>query len=299
MRFSFVVNVPTIAMAAVITALAVPPSGCQQAAPVVKAPRQEINLLGDLEMRSTTTVYTAATGPAANGIVVNTLGMRMIAVQPTTFAMGSPMNEAGRQDDEARHEVRLTRVYHIASTEVTQSQWQKVMRTAPWRGQKGAIDGKDQPATHLTHAEAVQFCVLLSRMENANYRLPTEAEWENACRAGNDGPYHSDGHPGEFAWTDANTTQNNAAPVAKKKPNALGLYDMHGNVAEWCADWYGNYPRTGAAQSDPAGPAEGEFRVVRGGGWDSSLRFCRSAYRTGMDPQSRSGAVGLRVVLIK
>ncbi len=156
--------------------------------------------------------------------------------------------------------------------------------------------GKDQPATHMSYDEAVQFCVLLGRMENANYRLPTEAEWELACRSGAGGAYNHEGGLKDIAWTDANT-ENAAMAVAKKKANALGLYDMHGNVAEWCADWYGNYPRQSV--TDPAGPATGEYRVVRGGAWDGAARFCRCAYRSGTDPQTRSNAIGLRVVLVK
>jgi len=288
------------ALSASILSLTLTGAGCQQAAPAPKA-QQPINLLGDLETRVTTSTFVTSSGKADNSVIVNTLGMRMVAVQPGTFAMGSPMNEAGRQDDEFRHEVRIARKFHIGATEVTQGQWRTVMKTQPWHQQRGAVPGKDQPATHMTYAEAELFCVLLGRMENAQYRLPSEAEWEFACRGGagggGGGPYGTDGAVNDFAWTDANTPHNNAGAVAKKAANRLGLFDMHGNVAEWCADWYGAYPRETVA--DPKGPATGEYRVVRGGGWDSSPRFCRSAYRSGMDPQTSSDSVGLRVVLVK
>lgn len=280
-----------------VAVIALMAGGCQQAKPVVKE-EKPLNLLGDLQMRSaTTSVYTATTQASDGGIIVNTLGMRMVPIAPATFTMGSTMNEAGRQEDEHRHEVRITKPYHIATTEVTQSQWVKVMRTQPWYGKKSIATGKDQPATHMTHAEAVQFCLLLSRLENATYRLPTEAEWELACRGGLDGAYGIEGSHIDFAWTDANTMGDTAATVARKKPNALGMYDMHGNVAEWCSDWYGPYPR--AAVVDPTGPGAGEYRIVRGGAWDAAPRFCRSAYRAGTDAQTSSATIGLRVVLVK
>ena len=280
-----------------VAAIALMVGGCQQAKPVEKV-EKPINLLGDLQMRSTSTsVYTTTTQPVDEGLIVNTLGMRMVAVMPATFTMGSTMNETGRQEDEHRHEVRLTKRYHIATTEVTQSQWVKVMRTEPWYGMKYIAVGKDQPATHMTHAEAMQFCVLLSRLENASYRLPTEAEWEYASRGGLDGPFGIEGSHMDFAWTDANSIKDHASAVARKKSNALGLFDMHGNVAEWCSDWYAPYPRS--LVTDPTGPASGEYRVVRGGGWDSAARFCRSAYRAGMDAQTSSASVGFRVVLVK
>ena len=271
--------------------------GCQQKQ-MVQEPVKEINLLGDLQTRSAQTSYTSATTTIeAGGVIVNTLGMRMVPVQAATFTMGSPMSEGGRQEDEHQHPVRISRRYHISSTEVTQAQWLKVMRTEPWRGMKNVAMGRDQPATHMTHDEAVQFCLLMSRIENATYRLPTEAEWELAARGGSDQAYGISGELNDHAWTDANSMKNHAATVGTRKASEAGVFDMHGNVAEWCSDWYGPYPRS--LVTDPTGPATGDYRIVRGGAWDSSPRFCRSAYRTGTEPQTRSASIGLRVVLVK
>ncbi len=271
---------------------------CQQTAPA-PAPPKEINLLGSLERRSTTTVHTSSpTTTESNGkVIVNALGMRMLVVEPGTFQRGSPPHEAGRLQDEISYEVRLTQRFYMSATEVTQQQWHQIMRTQPWVAQRDAVVGQDQPATHMTHAEARQFCVLLSRVENANYRLPTEAEWEYVCRAGSGGPFGVSGSLEEHAWTAENAPRRHAEPVGRKKANAWGFFDMHGNVAEWCGDWYGPYPRS--ATTDPTGPAVGEYRVARGGSYDVSPRFSRAAYRAGMDEHTRGGNLGLRVVLIR
>ncbi len=279
-----------------VVAAALAAGGCQQNR-MAQPPDKPINLLGDLPTRSTQSTFTSATTTEAGGILVNTLGMRLIPVGPATFTMGSPMSEGGRQEDEHQHPVRISGRFHMGNTEVTQGQWLKVMRTEPWKGMKDVAIGRDQPVTHVTHNEAMQFCMLLSRLENATYRLPTEAEWELAARAGGEGAFGVTGDLNDHAWTGANALKPHAAAVATRKAGPTGLYDMHGNVAEWCSDWYAPYPRSPV--TDPAGPAAGEYRIVRGGGWDSAPRFCRSAYRTGTDAQTRSGGIGFRVVLVK
>ncbi len=270
--------------------------GCQQA-PVVQQSAKPINLLGDLQMRSAQSTFTSSTTTETGGILVNTLGMRMVPVEATTFTMGSPMSESGRLEDEHQHPVRISKRFYMATTEVTQAQWMKVMRSEPWKGMKYVAIGRDQPATHITYDDAVQFCWALSRLENATYRLPTESEWELAARTGGEGAYGISGSLDEYAWTDINVLKSYPAVVATRKVSGAGLFDMHGNVAEWCSDWYGPYPRS--LVTDPTGPSTGEYRIVRGGAWDSGARFCRSAYRNGTDGQSRSGSVGLRVVLVK
>lgn len=282
-------------MSSFVVAAALAAGGCQQSQ-VAQQPDKPINLLGDLSTRSAQSTFTSSTSEAG-GTLVNTLGMRMVPIEPATFTMGSPMSEGGRQEDEHQHPVRISTRFHMGATEVTQGQWLKVMRTEPWKGMKDVAIGRDQPVTYVTHNEAMQFCMLLSRLENATYRLPTEAEWELAARAGSDGAYGITSDLNDHAWTSSSALKPHAAAVATRKANSAGLYDMHGNVAEWCSDWYGPYPRS--LVTDPTGPATGEYRIVRGGGWDSAPRFCRSAYRTGTDAQTRSGSIGFRVVLVK
>ncbi len=279
--------------------------GCQSAPPPPPAAQKNIDLLGDLAKRpGASGLATPDTGPGGDAatLFINSIGIRMMPIEPGAFQMGSKIGEAGRQEDEARHEVRLSRRYHISTTEITQSQWEKLMGSRPWRRQKQTVEGRDQPASFVTYHDAMTFCKLLSTRESGDYRLPTEAEWEYACRAGIDAMYgFANGAGGnklnDFAWTADNVTEDHAQPVARKLPNAWGLYDMHGNVAEWCLDHYGSYPRGNVI--DPAGPATGQFRVVRGGGFDSMPGFCRAAYRTGMDAQTSAAGLGFRIVLIK
>ena len=156
---------------------------------------------------------------------------------------------------------------------------------------------KEYPAVGITHHAANKFCEWLSAQTGHFYRLPTEAEWEYACRAGTTTPWHCGGdaaHLQDFGWF-ADTSDETTHPVGQKQPNAWGLYDMHGNVWEWCSDWYGEYPK--GAVSDPRGPKEGSRRVVRGGGWCYEAADCRSAYRYGLDPSRHSFYFGFRVAL--
>ena len=280
-------------------------AGCQTPPPPPAPVKRNIDLLGDLAKRpqgsSQSTPDTGPGGEAAT-LFINSIGVRMVPIEPGVFQMGSKPGEAGRQEDEVRHEVRITRRYYISATEITQSQWEKLMGSTPWKRQKQTVEGRDQPASHVSYSEAMTFCRLLSTRETGEYRLPTEAEWEHACRAGSDSSFgFANGASGnrlaDYAWTADNVSDDHAQLVAKKSPNAWGLFDMHGNVAEWCLDYYGNYPRGGA--TDPVGPATGQFRVVRGGGFDSMANFCRAAYRTGMDAETRGANLGFRIVLVK
>ncbi len=241
-------------------------------------------------------VVTAEPNAAGNS-ETNTLGMEFKLIPAGTFMMGSPENEEDRLDDEQQHEVTITRDYYMGVTEVTQSQWQQVMGTTPWKGQKNVEEGKDNPATYISWNDAAEFCRKLSEQEGRTYRLPTEAEWEYACRAGSDTAYSSGDEAeslGDYAWI-SNNSDGQVHSVGQKKPNALGLHDMHGNVIEWCADVYSAYPRETVA--DPVGPPEGSERVIRGGSWVVGAGICRSAFRSDLVPLHRGKFVGFRLAL--
>jgi formylglycine-generating enzyme required for sulfatase activity len=185
--------------------------------------------------------------------------------------------------------VKITRGFWVAATEVTQAQWENVMGF-----NRAELKGENLPASRLSWPHAVEFFRKLSQTEKRTYRLPTEAQWEYACRAGSAEAY-SGGELDEVAWHMDNSGE---APrdVAGKKPNAWGLYDMHGNAAEWCIDLYQR--DLGAAPViDPSGPAEGNARVVRGGSWGHFPRASRSAARASFNPAYPLERVGLRVII--
>ena len=211
--------------------------------------------------------------------------MEMIYVAPGTFAMGSPTSEEGRYDGESQHQVTLTKDYWLGKYEVTQAQWESVMGENPSK-----IKGGDRPVENVSWEDCQRFIRKINSRQHCGARLPTEAEWEFACRAGSAGPYGGNGNLGDMGWYDGNSGSE-THPVGQKQANAWGFHDMHGNVYEWCGDWYGDY---GSATTDPAGPASGGARVLRGGGWCSLGRFCRSAYRSRSSPGER-GIRGLRL----
>jgi len=299
----------------------------------------------------------------------NTVGMAFAALEPGVFWMGSPEDEPGRNDDEKRHLVKLTRPFQVALTPVTQGQWKAVMGTGLWTqarkmleddtkynfgsghgettirdlyglqrdsGKDGVIgiEADDYPMYFVNWHEAVEFCRHLTEMERLSgaiplgceYRLPTEAEWEYACRAGtgtatsigdveirgaHDAPgldaiawyggNSSVGYEGRgwdtSGWKEKQYPGGTAGPrrVGTKAPNAWGLFDMIGNVWEWCADGYGPYPD--GSGTDPTGPKQAADRVFRGGSWSSIAGDCRSAIRLGSVPEFRSCYLGFRPVL--
>jgi len=219
---------------------------------------------------------------------VNSLGLRMVLVPAGSLEMGSPRSEPSRQEDEAPHRVALTKPFRISATEVTRRQWLALMP----RG--AGLPDDDAPIASVSWNEAEEFCARLSRKEGATYRLPTEAEWEYSCRAGGAEPPVTAGDLAAVAWY-AENADGTAHPVGQKKANAWGLQDMLGNVAEWTLDVYGPYPRAEEAK-DPAGPAEGSARVVRGGSWRSFPPALRCAARMGTPQSYQLAHVGLRVV---
>lgn len=231
----------------------------------------------------------------------NSLGMDFVAIQPGTFMMGSPASEPGRYDDETRHQVTLTKCFYMQTTEVTQSQWTAVMGSNP-----SYFSGCGScPVDYVSWDDVQTFISKMNQRGEGTYRLPTEAEWEYAARAGTTTPF--------YFGTCLSTSQANyngnyplegcsegiyrekTLPVARFSPNSWGLYDMHGNVWEWCQDWYGDYPS--GSVTDPAGPGSGSVLVVRGGSWDFIARDCRSASRGGSSPAYRGTVIGFRLVL--
>jgi len=236
--------------------------------------------------------------------ITNSIGMKLVLIPKGTFTMGSPNEEERAENDEEQHQVTISKDYYLGVTEVTQGQYEKVMGTNPSIFQKRVIRKSDSsmyPVESVSWEDAVEFCKNLSELPEEKkagrvYRLPTEAEWEYACRAGSKTAYSfgADSRSlGDYAWFGGNSGQQ-THPVGEKKANAWGLYDMHGNVLEWCSDWYGEYPK--GTVSDPSGPNEGSDRVVRGGGWIIGAAFCRSVVRYGIDPSFRFG-YGFRVAL--
>ena len=243
--------------------------------------------------------------------VTNTTGMELIEIPAGKFTMG---------EDGGAVAVTLTKPFWLGKTEVTQGQWQQVMGTAPWKGQQWVQADQDCPATFVSFFDAVEFCEKLTDLErkagklkaNEEYRLPTEAEWEYACRAGTTTAFSfgDESKLNSHAWWgggldidallkgEVKEGMGNAAReqyahrVGLKKPNPAGLFDMHGNVAEWCSDWYGEKLSGGA---DPVGPEGGSDRVLRGGGYLDSPGLCRSASRHLSDPPYRADHLGFRV----
>jgi formylglycine-generating enzyme required for sulfatase activity len=250
--------------------------------------------------------------------MTNSIGMRFVLIPPGEFEMGSTQEEVARLLEEAKqenvpevymlrvvteapkHRVRIVKPFYLGIYEVTLEQYQRGMGRNPTTTQG------TRPVTHVSHSAAVEFGRKLSelpqeRTANAVYRLPTEAEWEYACRAGAATRYaFGDGESdlNHHAWSQANA-QGQAQSVGQLRRNAWGLFDMHGNVWEWCHDWHGeSYYRQFASTMaiDPQGPSDGEHRVFRGGSWSFTAKFCRSAYRGRAVPSYRGGYVGFRVV---
>ena len=234
--------------------------------------------------------------------ITNSIGMKLKLIPAGEFMMGSPADEAGRYDDEGpQHKVRITKPFYMGVTEVTQGEWFSVMKTRPWEGEKYVKEGNAYAATYVSWNDAVVYCEKLSASEGKQYRLPTEAEWEFACRGGKSTSYSFGGDAAQlngYGWFDENAFnigEEYAHEVGRKQSNPFGLYDMHGNVWEWCSDGKGDYSASVAV--DPQGPSTGSLRVGRGGSWSSSAGSCRSALRDSGDPLGRNSGLGFRLAL--
>jgi len=234
----------------------------------------------------------------AGQIVTNSSGIRFAWIPPGSFLMGSPAGEKEREGHEAQHRATLTKGCFMGVHPVTQGQWRHVMGENPSR-----FKGDTLPVEQVSWDDCIAFCKRLSEREGKHYRLPTETEWEWACRAGTITPFHfGETILPEQANYDSNYVYGTGTPGTPRKQttpagafpaNAWGLFDMHGNVWEWCLDWYGVYP-TGESV-DYQGPKAGVERVIRGGAWNQILRRCRSASRDFENPRKRRKDVGFRI----
>ena len=245
----------------------------------------------------------------------NGFKMTLVWCPSGNFTMGSPKSENDREHDEDQVQVRLTKGFWLGQTEITQGQWKTIMGTTPWKGVDHVKEGSNYPATYVSWEDATAFCKKLTEQERKagrlpedwEYTLPTEAQWEYACRAGTTTAYsfgNNDSKIGDYAWYgwnvgDGNTKEEQYAhAVGTKRPNPWGLSDMHGNVYEWCRDWYADKHPGGR---DPEVTAEGSSssRVIRGGSWVSFSRYCRSADRDWYIPSNhREVFLGFRVARV-
>ena len=232
----------------------------------------------------------------------NSIGMTFVYIPAGKFIMGSPVDELGRDEFEYQHEVFISKGFYLQTTEVTQQQWTAVMELNPSK-----IRGENHPVEQVSWLDCQKFIKRLNRMEGSTkYRLPTEAEWEYTCRAGMTTAFYSghisvigkelDPNLDRVGWYRSNS-QNTSHPAGQKLPNVWGLYDMHGNVWEWCQDWwehwYGKFQ--GGPAVDPKGPSKGRFKIYRGGSWFADAEYHRAADRMRAKPDMRSYGIGFRV----
>ena len=240
----------------------------------------------------------------------NNISMKLILIPAGKFTMGSPDGEKDHQADESpQREVTISKPFYMGVYEVTQEQYEQVIGKNP-----SSFKGAQNPVETVSWDEAVDFCKKLSQKTGKTVSLPTEAQWEYACRAGSKtrfsfgdadgdlckyGNYCDQSNTSGYSWQDKdhNDGHDKTAPVGSFKPNAFGLYDMHGNVWEWCSDWYAD-SYANAKNQDPQGPDSGTLRVLRGGGWGYVPLYCRSAFRIRCNPVYRYHYVGFRVVVL-
>ena len=208
--------------------------------------------------------------------------------------MGSPTTEKGRFSNETQHKVVLTKGFWMGETEVTQGQWKAVMGSNPSYFKKG----DDYPVEKVSWDDVQEFIKKVNQSgklpKGMKVALPTEAQWEYACRAGSKGAYAGTGSLDDMGWY-GNNAKGSTHPVGRKKANAWGVKDMHGNVWEWCSDWDGAYPR--GVVTDPTGASGGSSRVFRGGSWRGTAGLCRSAFRFRLSPGIGGSVLGFRLSL--
>ncbi len=237
--------------------------------------------------------------PQVTRAVASDVDMTFAWCPPGTFLMGSPVTEPERDDDETQHRVKLTQGFWLGIHQVTQAQWQAVLGSDP-----SHFKGGNHPVETVSWEECQQFIDNLGSRTAQRFRFPSEAEWEYACRAGTTTPFHFGqgistdlaNYDGSFTYADGlvGVNRDQTTPVGSFPPNAWGLHDMHGNVWEWCGDWYGMYPQNDMV--DPHGVKDGNDRVIRGGSWYRYPRYCRAAHRGMRGPGFRSDYNGCRIV---
>ena len=218
--------------------------------------------------------------------------IEMVLVQGGTFTMGCTSEQGSDCDNDERPAHRVTvSTFYMSKYEITQKQWVEIMGSNPSK-----FKGDNLPVEQVSWKDVQKFIRKLNAKTGKQYRLPTEAEWEYAARGGTKSKgykYSGSNTLSNVAWYDDNSG-NTTHPVGSKMPNELGLYDMSGNVWEWCGDWYGDYGSS--FQTNPTGASSGSYRVLRGGGWGDDARYCRVSYRYGSHPGDRGGGIGFRLV---
>ncbi|MBL8765445.1 MAG: formylglycine-generating enzyme family protein, partial [Phycisphaerae bacterium] len=256
-----------------------------------------------------TAAATAAEAPAAGAVrtleLPGGVPLEMVWIPAGSFEMGQAPGErdAYPNKETPRHPVTLTRGFWMGKYEITKAQWQSVMGTSPWGGREQVSDDPASPAVYISWEAAQAFNEKLADHLNEDLRLPTEAEWEYACRAGTTTrfPWGDDLDYVEIdahAWWRGTVPAGkdaSAQPVGKKLPNPWGLHDMSGNVSEWCQDWHGYY--FDGESVDPAGPSFAAHRVLRGGGWTATGGRCRSSRRDHEEPKAEHSHIGFRVAM--
>ena len=224
---------------------------------------------------------------------IGNVRFEMVRVEGGTFTMGATAEQGSDvyDDEKPTHQVTLPS-YYIGKTEVTQALWQAVMGSNP-----SHFKGSNLPVEEVSWEDCKTFIRKLNALTGKNFRMPTEAEWEFAARGGNKSrgyKYSGSNTLSDVAWYTDNSSST-THPVATKASNELGIYDMSGNVWEWCSDWYGSY--SSSSQYNPTGPNSGSGRVLRGGSWDGHARYCRVSFRDGSLPTRRDYYLGLRLAL--
>jgi formylglycine-generating enzyme required for sulfatase activity len=225
--------------------------------------------------------------------MTNSIGMKLRLIPAGTFSMGDG------DADGPPHTVTITKPFYLGVCEVTNAEWKNVMRKVPGRSKDD-----DLPVSNVSWDDAMKFCWMLTTLPEERdagrvYRLPTEAEWEYACRAGTATTFSFGDDESlleDYGWFRGNAA-NESHPVGEKKPNPWGLHDMHGNVWEWCSDFFSRDAVAAGPATDPQGPDDGSSRVRRGGGWKYTASTCKSSQRTGSGPSNRDDAIGFRVAM--
>jgi formylglycine-generating enzyme required for sulfatase activity len=262
------------------------PAGGDQTNTVVKAPAS-----GAPDHPSSASVpMKTATIDLGDGVK-----MEFVLIRPGAFVMGTNEDNDPDSDASPRRQVTLTQPFYLGKYEVTQEQWEKVMGSNP-----SHFRGAKRPVESVSWNAGQEFLAKLQERTGRKFALPTEAQWEFACRAGTRTLWSfgdSDAAMGDYAWNRDNSGQTTHA-VGEKQPNAWGLYDMHGNVAEWCADWYAKHTYSHGDTTDPSGPSAGDSRVLRGGAWGDDSGYLRCAYRNCNGPDGANDGIGLRCVML-
>jgi len=221
--------------------------------------------------------------------------MEFVLIQPGSFIMGTGEDTDADGDASPPHKVTLTQPFYLGKYEVTQAQWEKIMGSNP-----SHFPGAKRPVDTVSWNACQKFLAKLQERTGRKFALPTEAQWEYACRAGTGTAWSfgdSDALMDNYAWSGHNSGQTTHA-VGEKQPNVWGLYDMHGNVAEWCADWYAKHTYSRGKVTDPTGPSTGNSRIMRGGAWGDDSGYLRCTYRNCNGPDGANEGIGLRCVML-